>query len=168
VKRSTLEQWTVLVVLVVATVGLRVLLRDVPNFAPVAGVALFAGYYFRSGWLAALVPLSVLWFSDLFLGGYQPLLMLTVYGLLTMPVLLRGYLRRHLRLDGSVRGVLGSLVGLLTCGLACSLLFFLASNLMTWFVTPWYPRTVNGLLYCYALLQAVAARRASTLQTQAI
>ena len=119
--------------------------------------------------------------------------MLTVYGLLTLPVLLRGYLRRHFRLEGSVGDVLGSWVGLLSCGLACSLLFFLATNLMTWFVTPWYPRTVAGLLQCYAsaipffrytaagdllfagvlfggyaLLQAVLARRASALQTQAV
>ena len=61
VKRATLEQWMVLVVLVVATVGLRLLLSDIPNFAPVAAVALFAGYYFRNGWLAVLAPLSVMW-----------------------------------------------------------------------------------------------------------
>ncbi len=148
-KRATVEQWMVALSLVVATVAVRVTLRDVPNFAPVAAVALFAGYYFRSAWLAALVPLSVMAISDQLLGGYQPLLMLTVYSLLAMPVLLRSYMRRHFRLDGSAPSVLGSLAGLLTCGLACSLLFFLATNLATWFVTPWYPRTVAGLTQCY-------------------
>ena len=119
-------------------------------------------------------------------------LMLTVYGLLAMPVLLRGYLRRHFRLDGSARGVLSSLVGLLVCGLTCSLLFFLATNFVTWCVTPWYPRSVAGLMHCYtnaipffrytaasdllfagvffgsfALLQAIAARRTAVLTAQA-
>ena len=148
-KRATVEQAVVWVGLVAATVGLRIGLRDVPNFAPVAGVALFAGYYFRNGWLAALAPLSVMWISDLSLGGYQPLLMLTVYALLTLPVLLRGYLRSHFQLEGSARRVLGSWSGLLACSLACSLLFFLATNLMTWVVTPWYPRSAAGLLQCY-------------------
>jgi hypothetical protein len=35
------------------------------------------------------------------------------------------------------------------CSLACSLLFFLATNLATWYVTPWYPRTGMGLWQCY-------------------
>ena len=41
------------------------------------------------------------------------------------------------------------MAGLLTCSLACSLLFFLATNLATWVVTPWYPRTATGLWQCY-------------------
>ena len=32
--------------------GRRVALQDLPNFVPVAAVALFAGYFFRSGVLA--------------------------------------------------------------------------------------------------------------------
>ena len=148
-KRATFEQWMVALVLVVVTVGVRVTLRDIPNFAPVAAVALFAGYYFRNAWLAALVPLAVMSVSDLLIGGYQPLLMLTVYSLLAMPVLLRGPLRRSLRLDGTPGAVAKSLVGLVTCSLACSLLFFLATNLATWYVTPWYPRTGMGLWQCY-------------------
>ena len=102
-KRATVEQAVVWMGLVAATVGLRIWLREIPNFAPVAGVALFAGYYFRNGWLAALAPLSVMVISDLSLGGYQPLLMLTVYSLLTLPVVLRGYLRSRFQLDGSAQ-----------------------------------------------------------------
>lgn len=149
-KRATVEQAVVWMGLVAATVGLRIWLREIPNFAPVAAVALFAGYYFRNGWLAALAPLSVMLISDLSLGGYQPLLMLTVYSLLTLPVLLRGYLRSRFQLDGSARSVLSSLGGLLTCSLACSLLFFAATNLVVWVVTPWYPSSGAGLLQCYA------------------
>jgi len=149
VKRETVEQSMVALVLVAVTVGMRWVLRDIPNFAPVAGVALFAGYYFRPLWLATLVPLSVMVISDQLLGGYQPLLMLTVYGLMATPVLLRGFVRQQFRLEGKPRAVAGSLAGLLTCSLACSLLFFLATNLATWVVTPWYPRTASGLVQCY-------------------
>jgi hypothetical protein len=149
VKRATFEQWIVALVLVVVTVGVRVTLRDIPNFAPVAAVALFAGYYFRHAWLAALVPLTVMAISDVLLGGYQPVLMLTVYSLLAMPVLLRSFMRHSFRLEGTARAIGASLAGLLACSLICSVLFFLATNLATWYVTPWYPRTVTGLWQCY-------------------
>ena len=46
VNRTT-KELCVVVLLVGIGAGARVLLRDVPNFAPVAGIALFAGYFFQ-------------------------------------------------------------------------------------------------------------------------
>ena len=68
-KRPASENW-VLLALVVAGVVCRVAFRGVPNFAPVAAIALFAGYYASSRWIAAAVPVAILAVSDLFLGGY--------------------------------------------------------------------------------------------------
>ena len=45
--------------LVGSGVALRLTCHDLPNFAPVAAIALFAGYFFRSMLLAACVPLAV-------------------------------------------------------------------------------------------------------------
>jgi hypothetical protein len=139
----------VLIGLVAASVGLRFALQAIPNFAPVAAVALFSGFYFRSRALAALAPLSIMLISDTFLGGYQPVLMLTVYALLTLPVLLRGPMRQCFAFDDSAWGNARSLGGLLGCSLAASVLFFLVTNFVTWYVTPWYPRTPEGLVHCY-------------------
>ena len=57
-KRQTTIEIVTFVALVATCASLRVALRDVPNFAPVAAVALFAGYFFRSAVLALCVPLS--------------------------------------------------------------------------------------------------------------
>ena len=139
------DQIIVFVLLVAATVGLRLYFQEIPNFAPVAAVALFAGFFFRSRWLAVLAPITVMTISDLFVGRYNPWLMFTVYGFLTLPVLLGGPLRRHL----AGRGAISSTVSIAACGLASSLLFFAATNFMTWVVTPWYARSLTGLAECY-------------------
>ncbi len=139
------EQIIVFVLLVAATVSLRLYFQEIPNFAPVAAVALFAGYFFRSRWLAILAPIAVMTISDLFVGRYHPWLMLTVYAFLTLPVLMGGPMRRLL----AGRGAISSTVGIATCSLASSLLFFAATNFMTWVVTPWYPRSWAGLVDCY-------------------
>lgn len=143
--RRQSEQVVVFILLVAATVGLRLYFQEIPNFAPVAAVALFAGFFFRSRWLAILAPVSVMAISDLFVGRYDPWLMVTVYGFLTLPVLMGGPLRRHL----AGRGAISSTISLATCGLASSLLFFTATNFMTWVVTPWYSRSLAGLAECY-------------------
>ena len=149
-KRTTVEQGAVLAVLVAAGVGLRFYFQDIPNFAPVAAVALFAGFFFHSRLLAAIAPLSVMLITDFFIGGYQPLLMATVYGLLMLPVLMRGYLRGRFLQGENTSAAIASVLGLLLCTLAASVLFFVATNFATWLTTPWYPRTVSGLGQCYA------------------
>lgn len=82
--------------LVMCGVLARLACRDVPNFAPVAGLALFAGYYLRSWRLAVLVPWAIMLISDQFLGGYDWKLQLVVYSLLALPVFARGMLQRLL------------------------------------------------------------------------
>ncbi|MDG2384263.1 MAG: hypothetical protein P8N76_21520 [Pirellulaceae bacterium] len=143
------EQILVFGILVAACVGLRLYFQTIPNFAPVAAVALFAGYFFKSRRLAVLAPITAMAISDQFTGAYQPILMATVYGCLAVPALVGGPLRQKL----SQRGPIACSLTLLSCSLASSLLFFLATNLATWLVTPWYPRTIAGLTQC--LISAV-------------
>ncbi len=54
VNRRSIVACCVLVSLVALGVMTRVLLRDVPNFAPIAALALFAGYYFRQRRVAVI------------------------------------------------------------------------------------------------------------------
>lgn len=139
------ERIVVFVALIAAAAGLRLYFQVIPNFAPIAAVALFAGFYFSNRWLAVLVPIGAMAISDQFAGGYQPLLMAVVYSFLILPAFLGGPLRKILRERGAVTTTL-SLVG---CSLASSLLFFIATNFATWLVTAWYPRSMAGLWQCY-------------------
>ena len=134
-------------VLVGAGVTLRLVCRDLPNFAPVAAMALFAGYYFRSAVLAMLVPLSVMAISDTVLGGYHPAIMAMVYGMFLVPVAFRGSLRKAFDLRQTRTSA--PLLGLFSCGLLSSVLFFVVTNFGVWCWFGTYDRSLAGLWHCY-------------------
>jgi hypothetical protein len=143
------EAW-VFVVLIAAGAGARLWLRDVPNFAPVAAIALFAGYYFRSAKWAVAVPLAIMLLSDAVIGGYQWSLMATVYAMLALPVAARGVMRKYFRLDDPSLVATGKgLAGLIGSSLAASVAFFLVTNLMCWRIGLGYSPDLAGLTHCY-------------------
>ena len=147
-KRETLVESLVLVALIAAGALSRIYFRELPNFAPIAAMALFAGYFFRSAKVAALVPLLAMGLSDLVIGAYQWQMMVLVYGMLALPVAFRGPLKRHLAIErGSFRWNACALGGLLSCSLVSSLLFFLVTNFGSWIMM--YERNLAGLLHCY-------------------
>ena len=139
---------------VVGLIGLGITVRlacaAIPNFAPVASIALFAGYLLPHRRWAVVVPLAIMFFSDLVIGGYQGLLMVTVYGTLALPAVWGSGARRTWPLGSPTSSrpfrSVASLTGL---GIVSSLLFFLTTNLATWWLTPWYDKTWAGLGHCY-------------------
>jgi hypothetical protein len=137
-------------VLVGSGVALRMAGHALPNFAPVAALALFAGYFFRSALVALCVPLTVMAISDWFLGGYHWGVMVLVYGMLMFPVLLRGWLRQTFVLGhGRVSARLAPLAGLLSCALLSSILFFFVTNFGVWLGFTTYETSWSGLWQCY-------------------
>jgi len=147
--RESCRETLVFVGLLVGAVAARWFFRDLPNFAPVAALALFSGYYFRSSVVAMALPLSVMLLSDLLLGGYDWIVMLAVYGMLTAPVALRRRLRISMHHDRRAHG-LARLIGLVGgCTLVGSLAFFAVTNLAAWWAMDIYPLTAQGLIECY-------------------
>lgn len=150
-KRDTLVEVLVFVGLLVAGAGARIVLHDLPNFAPVAAISLFAGYYFRSWCLAALVAPAIMAISDLKLGGYEWQMMLLVYAMLTLPVAARPLVRRFLAIErGQIAISAARLAGLVGCSLFASVLFFLSTNFAWWPWTDMYSHDMAGLIECYA------------------
>jgi len=136
--------------LVAAGALARISFRELPNFAPIAAMALFAGYFFRSQLVALLVPLTAMTLSDTVIGGYEWQMMIVVYGMLALPVAFRAVLRKYLRIEqGRVSQSLAAVLGLLCCSVASSLLFFLATNFAWWPWTAMYEHNLAGLLHCY-------------------
>lgn len=152
--RACCQQSVAFLLLVSAGIAVRLMFQDLPNFAPVAALALFSGYFFTSRLLAVAAPVTVMLVTDWFLGSYHPLLMVAVYGMLAMPVLFRGLLRRELSLDATSRprSALAA-AGLIGCGLVSSVAFFVVTNFATWLVGGLYQLTWEGLCTCY--VQAV-------------
>lgn len=149
-KRQTVFEVVLFTLLVAAGVSLRISLQDIPNFAPVAAMALFAGYCFRSWLVAIALPLAVMSLSDIVIGGHDWRMMAVVYGMLAAPVALRPWLRRSFRTDGRrISRTLGSLAALVACSLASSIGFFLVTNFASWLWFPLYDHTAAGLGQCY-------------------
>lgn len=140
---KTLLAFGLLVSLAVAS---RVAPHDsTPNLAAVAAVAMFAGWYFRSRVLAVAAPLSAMLIADAVLGGYEPLVMMSVYGSFIAPVFFGRWIGR--RREASAAAVLGhAALG----ALAASTLFFITTNFAVWAGSDLYTRTMEGLAACYA------------------
>ena len=134
-KKTTLEA-VVFVILVSLAFTMRLMFRDVPNFHPVAAVGLFGGFFFRSIWLAVLAPVVTMIACDFVIGGYEAPVMVAVYGSLTLPVLMRSYLKQS---PGFPR--------VISCSLAMSCFFFLTTNFAVWMV--WESGRFELLLPCY-------------------
>ena len=102
-----------------------------PNFTPVAAIALLSSKGFNNRWIGLLIPMIILFISDLVLGlhGSIPF----VYGAFILISLF------------------GSFVEKINIGvvLSSSVIFFLVSNFGVWFL--YYPSTFTDLVTCYTL-----------------
>ena len=143
-----------MVLLVTLGVAARLLLRDFPNFAPVMGIALFAGFLMQRASLAFLVPLAVMVISDQVLGGYEFGMMIVVYAMLAVPVFLRPLLRTLFLGRQSSWWTRGT--ALMGMSVGASVAFFLVTNLAVWVQSvsgaspmAFYDASIPGLLHCY-------------------
>jgi len=137
-KNGKILEFSIALLLISIGVSLR-LLPHPPNFAPIAAIALFGGVYF-SRKIALILPIVAMAISDIFIGDYEPKLMASVYGSFLLCVVLGFWLKKHKKwytVGGSV--------------LSCSVLFFLITNFAVWDFTPWYAKTISGLIQCYLM-----------------
>lgn len=105
------------------------------NFTPIAALALFGGVYFERKF-AFILPLTVLFVSDWFIGFYDGIGW--VYGSFMVIGLLGLWLKNHKSL-GSTASVT----------LAGSAIFFILTNFGFWLASGIYPPTFDGLVSCY-------------------
>lgn len=116
------------------------MIPHLPNFAPIAAMALFGGVYLNKKY-ALLIPLLALFLSDLLIGFYSPWIMLSVYGSFALIGGIGFYLKKH----KNARNIVGaSLLG--------SIIFFLITNFAVW-AAPYsfYPHTFQGLMQSYLM-----------------
>lgn len=132
----------VAIFLAIALVLVAILSRLLPhpaNFTAMGAVMLFAGTYLPRRW-GILVPLGVLFFTDLALGLYEPLVMVGVYGSFALVGVVGFYIRKHKKPSTVFVGAL-----------ATSIIFFIITNFAVWAFTPFYVKTAAGLFTSYAL-----------------
>ena len=134
-----------LIILVILVVGImtRLIQEFPPNFGAVGAIALFGGAYFSNRLTGLLLPIAVLFGSDLLFGltglgtayySAQPY----VYISFAMVVLIGLVLRNNatpLKIAG------GSVAG--------SILFYIVSNMGVWLTTTMYSNSFNGFITCF-------------------
>jgi len=122
-------------VLIIFFAAILRLLPHPPNFAPIAAMALFGGFYLNKKY-ALVVPLIALFVSDLFLGFHNT--MVFVYG----SFLLTGIVGILFKKYGKVQYIFAA-------ALFSSILFFLITNFGVWLMWNFYPKNFSGLSECY-------------------
>ena len=126
------------------------LFPQVPNFAPMGALALFAAAFYKRKYLAFIVPAVVWWLSDLYLNNFVYQLndsftffsSFQIYNVIALAliVLLGSVLLKKLSV---LKVALGSI--------SASLIFFVVSNFGVWMQGTMYPKSIAGLIECYTL-----------------
>ena len=108
-----------------------------PNFTPIIAMGLFGGAYLKDKRWALLLPVGAMLLADVFLGFHGT--MIWVYGSLIIITTIGFLLKRGVTLQNGAIATIGG-----------SLLFFLVTNFGVWASGSFYPKTVEGLISCYA------------------
>lgn len=126
----------------VALITVGILVRLMPhiwNVAPIAAIALISAVYLGRTY-AFVVPITALFLGDLFLGFYDIGVMIAVY----VSFGLIGFIGLWIKRKKDVTTVV-------LASLSASILFFLISNWAVWQFTPWYDKSILGLIEAYTL-----------------
>ena len=112
------------------------LIPHLPNFTPLAALALFGGALLNDKKTAFIIPFSAMILSDAIIGFHQQMWGVYISFLL---IIMTG-----LRLGNNIKT--GSMIGYSLLG---SVLFFIITNFAVWLPGNFYPLSFNGLLECY-------------------
>ncbi len=115
------------------------LVPHAPNATPITAITFAARKQLGRVW-ALIIPLLAMLLSDFVIGFYDWKILLSVYGSFLCVVVLS----QLLKADSHPLAV-GAMV------VASSLLFFLITNFAVWAFSPWYAKSITGLVYCYTL-----------------
>ena len=139
----------ILILTLVLVAAFSRLIPHAPNFTAVGAMALFGAAHFTKKYLAFVVPIAAMWFSDLFINNFvyasesfvwfQSFQLYTIIPMVLI-VLAGLFLFKNKVTPSNVLG--GSVLA--------TIIFFLVSNFGTW-ISPYslFPNTFGGLVSTY-------------------
>ena len=138
---------SIVIVVMILMAALSRLLPHPPNFTPIGGMALFGAAYFTKKHWAFLVPFLALWISDLVLNNIVYGAYYDGFSWMGMPLVYVAFLLIALMGQGLLKKVQAKNVVL--ASLIASALFFLVTNLGSWWMNPMYPKSLLGIGEAY-------------------
>ena len=133
--------------LFVLLAALSRLLPHPPNFTPIGGMALFGAAYFGRRYLAILIPLAALWISDLILNNVVYAAYFEGFSWIGIPVVYLSIIAIALMGRKVLQKI--KISNLLIASLLASTIFFLITNLGSWWIDPIYTKDITGVLTAY-------------------
>ena len=126
----------ILIAAMICVAAMFRVLPHLPNFTPIAAMALFGGAVLKDKRWAIGIPLLAMFLSDWIIGFHSlaPLIYLSLVVMVFMGALV-GEPRRVLPMAFVATGA--------------SIFFFAVSNFGVWALGTLYPRTLDGLVACY-------------------
>ena len=114
------------------------LIPHIPNFTPIAAMALFGGASIQRKALAFIIPMTAMFCSDLLIGFHSTIL--AVYLCFAISVGIGMLISKKM-----------NAVSIITASVASSIIFFVITNAAVWFTgMVGYPMNFAGLVSCYA------------------
>ena len=110
------------------------------NFTPLIAIAILSTYLFANIYISLIAIFISMFLSDIFIGFYNHMLMLFVYGALFFISYFIYIIKIKINFKNLFIFCFGS-----------SLIFFLVSNFGVWFSGTLYEKNLNGLINCYIL-----------------
>ena len=132
-----INKYILILSLIIATALSNVLLSNIPNFSPVASVALFSGFYLSNKKLALLIPVACMLISDYFIGFHS--LMWAVYLSFAFTVVMG----IKMKTSSSKKVIINSVLS--------SLIFFFITNSAVWLTGNFYSSDLSGLGLCLTM-----------------
>jgi hypothetical protein len=111
----------------------------IPNFTPIAALALFSGYAFKDKKWAIVFPLIVLFISDIIIGFYDPIVMVFTYLSFVIIAILGAKMIKKIKVSN-----------VFLSSITASVTFFILSNFGVW-LGGWYSYSWQGLINCYIM-----------------
>jgi len=115
------------------------LLPHLPNATPMSAISLWGSAHLGRR-LSLVIPVAAMLVSDAFIGFYNWKILLSVYGSFVLVALLGRLLKKY-----------SNPAAVASASVASSLLFFTVTNFAVWVYSPWYAKSLAGLMYCYLL-----------------
>lgn len=115
------------------------LLPHLPNATPLTAIAFAGSMYVGTRW-STILPIAALFLSDVAIGFYDWRIMASVYGSFVLIGLCSWVVRKC-----PTPLAVGAVV------VTSSIVFFLVTNFAVWLFSPWYEKSITGLLYSYEL-----------------
>ncbi len=126
--------------LIISFILLGIITRIIPhppNFTALGAIAIFGGAFLKDKKLAIIIPMCIMFMSDLMLGHS---LVPSVYISFVIMVFLGSYLKEK---QTGLRIINIAFLG--------SLVFFLITNFNVFLFSSLYPKNIIGLIECYTL-----------------